>query len=154
MPPWRPQLYRKHARESGANPAVVANAIAAAEAIVAANPALTPVFTLKHLAHLADVDYGLLRSITSRAHEDPYRIFRIRKRPSYEGEERFRIIAVPDPGLLRVQRWITQAILSKARPHAASVAYSKGDRLVAAAEPHCGCRWRWCSEVGGGGATE
>lgn len=141
MPAWRPQLYRTNGRKIGADPEVVANAIATAEVTLSVNPEFPPVFTLKHLAYLARVDYGLLRTIVRRANEDPYRIFRIRKRPSHLGERRFRVIAVPDPGLLQVQRWITQRILSKARPHPASVAYSKGDTLVAAAAPHCCCRW-------------
>ena len=57
------------------------------------------------------------------------------------GERRYRVIAVPDPGLLKVQRWITQRILAKVRPNPASTAYSKGDTLVVAATPHCRCRW-------------
>jgi RNA-directed DNA polymerase len=141
MSPWRSQQFLQFARETGANSILVANVIATAELTIAVNPALTPVFTLRHLAHLAGVDYGVLRTIITRANNDPYRVFRIRKRASYEGEKRFRIIAVPDPSLLRVQQWITQRILSHARPHIASVAYSKKDTLLAAAEPHCGCRW-------------
>jgi hypothetical protein len=42
---------------------------------------------------------------------------------------------------MKVQRWITQRILTHAHPHSASVAFSKGDRLVAAAKPHCRARW-------------
>ncbi|ARW15284.1 RNA-directed DNA polymerase [Komagataeibacter europaeus] len=42
---------------------------------------------------------------------------------------------------MKVQRWITQAILSKAAAHSASVAFSKGDKLADAAAPHCGCKW-------------
>jgi RNA-directed DNA polymerase len=140
MPPWRPQLYKKQALEAGADPAVVANAIATAKATLAVNPALSPVLTLRRLAHLANVDYGLLRAIVARAHEDPYRVFRIRKRPSYIGEKRLRVIAVPSPGLLHAQGWITQRILAHVKPHAASVAYSKKNTIMAAAEPRCGCR--------------
>jgi RNA-directed DNA polymerase len=87
------------------------------------------------------VDYGVLRAIVSRKNLNPYRIFRIRKRPSSLGEKRYRIIAVPEPGLLKVQQWITQRILSEATPHSTSVAFSKGNRLVDAARPHCRCRW-------------
>jgi hypothetical protein len=141
MPRWSPQLFRKQALEAGVDETVVANALAVAGRVAAVDPNLPAVFTLNHLAHLTGVEYGLLRAMASRANLDPYRVFRIRKRPSHLGEVRFRIIAVPNPGLLKVQRWITQAILSKAKPHAASVAYSKGDTLLAAVEPHCGARW-------------
>ena len=46
--------------------------------------------------------------------------------PFGNGRERYRIIAVPDPGLMKAQRWITQEVLSKADPHSAS-GFSKGD---------------------------
>jgi RNA-directed DNA polymerase len=141
MSRWRPQLYKKHGQDALIPDAVLKNALAVADATLAVNAAVPPIFTLRHLAHLADVDYGLLRAIVSRANLNPYRIFRIRKRPSEPGEKRFRVIAVPDPSLLKVQRWITQEVLSKAKPHSASTAFSKGDTLLAAAEPHCGCRW-------------
>lgn len=141
MSRWRPQLYKKQGKEASAPDAVIANAIAVAEVTLNANANVPPVFTLRHLAHLADVDYGFLRTVVSRTNRNPYRLFRIRKRPSETGEERFRIIAVPDTSLLKTQRWITQEILSKAKPHSASVAFSKGDTLLAAAEPHCGSRW-------------
>lgn len=141
MTRWSPQLYRKQGLDAGEDQAVMAAAIAVAEETAAVNPDLPPVFTLKHIAHQTGTDYGFLRAIVSRANEEPYRIFRIRKRPASNGEKRFRVIAVPSPGLLKVQRWITQAILSRAKPHPASVAFSKGDTLVAAVEPHCGCRW-------------
>jgi RNA-directed DNA polymerase len=141
MSPWRSQQFLRFTREAGTNPTLVADVIATAELTIAVNPALTPVLTLRHLAHLAGVEYGVLRAIITRVNDDPYRVFRIRKRPSYEGEKRFRIIAVPDPSLLRAQQWITQRILSHAKPHISSVAYSKKDTLVAAAESHCGCSW-------------
>ena len=141
MSRWSPQLFQRQAQESGVAPLVLANALAAAKQTRAVNADLPPVFTLKHIAHLTDVDYGLLRAIVSRTAPEPYRTFRIRKRPAHNGELRFRVIAVPSPSLVKVQRWITQAILSKVQPHAASVAFSKGDTLLAATEPHCGCHW-------------
>jgi hypothetical protein len=141
MTRWRPQLFKREAVNRSIPADVMANAIAIAEVTAKANAKLPPVFTLRHLAHLADVDYGLLRAIVSRKNANPYRLFQIRKRPSETGEKRFRVIAVPDPHLLKTQRWITQEILSKADPHSASTAFSKGDTLLAAAEPHCLSRW-------------
>jgi RNA-directed DNA polymerase len=141
MSRWRPQLYKKQGLETSVSDVVLTNAIATAGVTTKANANVPPIFTLRHLAHLADVDYGFLRAIVSRTNPNPYRLFRIRKRPSETGEVRFRVIAVPDPSLLKTQRWITQTILSKVSPHSASVAFSKGDTLIAAAEPHCGSRW-------------
>ena len=102
---------------------------------------LPPIFTLRHLAHLADVEYGLLRTIVRRKDKDAYRLFRIRKRPSRTGERRYRLIAVPCNGLMQVQRWIHHRILAHAQPHAASVAYEKGSKLVEAAGTHRDARW-------------
>src|ERR1700716_1240443 len=101
MTRWRPQLFEREATRRLVPKDVVANAIAVAKVTAKANAKLPPVFTLGHLAHLADVDYGLLRAIVTRKNLNPYRIFQIRKRPSETGEKRFRVIAVPDPHLLK-----------------------------------------------------
>ena len=141
MSDWRPQYYAREALRAGAPTEVVANALAAAEIIRDINAEVAPVFTLRHLAHEADADYGLLRAIVRRSIVDPYRVFRIRKRPSYPGEKRFRMITVPEPHLMRTQRWITRNILAFVRPHTASVAFSRDDSIRAAAELHCSAKW-------------
>jgi RNA-directed DNA polymerase len=141
MTAWRPQHYERQGRDQDVDPAVLANALASADQILAANARLTPVFTLAHLAHLTDTEYGVLRGIAERSPNEAYRLFRIRKRPSHAGETRFRTIAVPSTRLLKVQRWITQSILKEVAPHSASVAFSKGDTIYRAAESHCGCAW-------------
>ena len=139
MTGWRPQLYEQQGRAQGIDAVVLANAVATASQLKI--PGLPPVFTLAHLARQAGVDYGALRRVAERSRNEGYRVFRIRKRPAHAGEQRYRHIAVPSPQLMKAQRWITQAILSKATPHSASVAFSKGDKLVDAAAPHCGCKW-------------
>ena len=141
MTTWRPQSYQRRGKELGIDETLLARACAIGSAVIAVNPALPPVFTLRHLAYQVDADYGLLRAIISRSLQDPYEVFRIRKRPSSMGERRFRVICVPNPELMRVQRWIAQNILSYANPHSASAAYAKGSTIFAGAEPHCGCRW-------------
>lgn len=140
MARWRSQSFRTGALKAGVNPTVVENAIGAAERVLGVNPELPPVLSLRHLAHLSDTPYGLLRKYASRESFDPYTTFRIHKRP-LNGWIRYRTIAVPEPALLKVQRWITQKILVHARPHEASVAFSKGDTLYEAVAGHCGCRW-------------
>ena len=67
-------------------------------------------------------------------------MFRIRKK-SKTGNQRYRVICVPDPRLLQVQNWIAQNILSTATPHRASVAFSKGDNIMTAARLHTNARW-------------
>jgi RNA-directed DNA polymerase len=54
---------------------------------------------------------------------------------------RYRTICIPDPTLLRVQRWIAQNILSMGKVHEASTAYAPGSDIVKAAARHCCCRW-------------
>ena len=141
MAAWRPQHYRRRGESKGVDPQTLDNAIAAGQAVIDVDPALPPIFTLRHLAHVTGADYGLLRAIVERRIENPYRVFRIRKRPSESGEKRYRTICAPEPSLLSVQRWISASVLSRGRTHSASTAYSKGSKLISAAEPHCGCRW-------------
>lgn len=138
---WSPQHFRSSAEALERDPAVIQNALATANFIRSINPALPPVLTLGHLADLTATEHFQLRSLVRRHEPDPYRLFRIQKRPSFDGERRFRVITVPQPHLLRVQRWITQAILANALPHQASVAFSKGNRLRDAAAVHCECSW-------------
>lgn len=138
---WNPRQFRIDAVAAGVDPIIVANAIRTAEFITAIDAERPPVLTLRHLSALTGADYMFMRGITMRSHREPYRLFRIRKRPAHDGEKRFRVIAVPEPGLMKIQRWIAQRILARVRPHYASVAFSKGDKLVEAARPHCGARW-------------
>ena len=139
MVDWRPQLYEREGREKGVNAVVLANALVIASQLRI--PSLPPVFSLAHLAQQAGVDYAVLRRVAQRLPNEGYRVFRIRKRPAHAGEQRYRQIAIPSPQLMKTQRWITHAILSKVAAHSASVAFSKGDKLVDAAAPHCGCKW-------------
>src|SRR5688572_19450373 len=60
------------------------------------------VLSLRHLGEHVDVSYESLREIVSRR-LDAYRSFPVKKRP-----RGYRIICVPDPGLMRLQRWVHQ----------------------------------------------
>lgn len=99
-----------------------------------------PVFTLRHLAALSEVDYGFLRQTVARRTE-AYTEFRIRKRVAKQLPPQYRTICAPSPSLMKVQRWITQNILSHVPAHNCSVAFSKGDSLYKAVEPHCQAKW-------------
>lgn len=141
MTDWDPQLFLKEGEERGTDPQILNNALAIAENIKSKNKLLPPLFTLGHLAFLSGVSYGYLRGVVSRRQEHPYRSFQIRKRPGKRGETRLRTIVVPQGKLMEVQRWIAQALLSKVPVHPSSVAFSKGNTVVSAAQPHCQCRW-------------
>ncbi len=139
---WHPQQYRKNA-PAWIPPTVLDAAIDIGRRIVAIEANLQPVFTLRHLAHLTQVDYGFLRSIVTRKNKRPYKVFRIRKRTNRNEEQSYRIISVPDPWLMRVQRWINLQILACGKAHEASFAYERGSDkgIKRAAELHVGARW-------------
>lgn len=141
MTDWKPQPYRRAAQNLGVSQGVLDASVAASQAVVAINSSLPPILTLKHLSYLTGVSYQYLRQVVSRDELNPYRIFRIRKRPTQEGREQFRVICVPDIKLAEVQQWISRNVLALGRPHSASTAFAPGSRLVDAVQPHCGSRW-------------
>jgi RNA-directed DNA polymerase len=142
--PWDSQDFVNGARAAGRDPAVIQAAEVAARQIKQALPDLPVVLTLSHLGHLVDVVPDLLRRIIVRK-IDPYRVFRVKKRarPGRGGapSRRYRTICVPDPTLMRAQRWIAQNILNLVRPHAASHAFAPGRDIRGALVRHAGCRW-------------
>ncbi|MFZ1991965.1 MAG: reverse transcriptase family protein [Alphaproteobacteria bacterium] len=141
MSTWRPQLYEKLGVVQNINPTTLSNAIAIGKAVIAVDPQLPPIFTLKHLSQLSGVDYRYLRTVVARDDPEPYRFFSIRKRSAGANENSFRLICVPAPELMQVQRWISSRILSRGRPHWASFAYAPGTSIKDAAKLHCGCTW-------------
>lgn len=143
MENWRPQPYQSVGRSKGIAQEILDAAVKTGTAIVRTNARLQPILTLRHLAYLADCDYGFLRSVVGRAIENPYRVFAIHKRPAQSGKARFRTICAPDPQLLRVQRWLVANVLNHAPTvvHPASKAFAPECTLVKATEPHCGARW-------------
>ncbi|SFR74946.1 RNA-directed DNA polymerase [Mitsuaria sp. PDC51] len=141
MDDWKPQPYIRQAQQLGVAQSILDAAVAASEAVVAAHPSLPPILTLRHLAHLTDTSYLKLRDWVSREIEDPYRVFRIKKRPVAPNCTAFRTICVPDVELAFLQRWLSRNVLSWGRPHSASTAFAPGSTLLAAVEPHCGSRW-------------
>lgn len=140
---WRSQHYRTIGAGQGISQDILNAAVQTGEAIVQKNAQLQPVFTLRHLAYLTDCDYGLLRAIIGRATQDPYRVFRIHKRPRQDGQNRYRTICAPAPQLLAVQRWLATNILNHAGLyiHPASKAFAPNCTLMEAAKPHCGAKW-------------
>lgn len=138
---WRPQRYRGIGESRGIDPQILRHAVAIAEKIIAVDPELPPIFTLKHLSHLTGSGYGFLRAIVARRHEWPYTTFSVRKAGRPASQPEFRVICIPCEPLLRVQRWIARRILSRGRPHTASTAYAAGCKVRDAADVHCECRW-------------
>jgi len=137
MDNWHPQRYKKYGKDLGIKDDVLDNAVNTGLLVRAVDSRLPPIFTLKHFANITNVDYGFLRSVVSRDIKDPYKIFRLKKN-SGRG---FRIISIPDPDLMGIQRWINRNILILGNPSSVSYAFTKGISVKDAAELHCGCRW-------------
>ena len=140
MTDWNPQRFQKAAREVDAPPALVRNAINAANAVTLRHAALPPILSLRHLADQSDVPYPVLRSVIERRAGRPYLLFRIRKQGP-DAEHRYRLITVPSPQLMQAQRWIARRVLRAVPPHPASTAFAPGRGPVATAWAHCGARW-------------
>lgn len=141
MEDWKPQPYIREAGQLGISQAVLDAAVAASQAVTGINPSLPPILTLGHLAFLTGISYRSLRDWVTRETKDPYKVFRIQKRPLDPKLKKFRTICVPEPHLSDVQRWLARNVLSHGRPHSASTAFAPRSTLMAAVKPHCGSRW-------------
>lgn len=137
---WRSQQFRIKAEQAGLDPESINASIEITEYFRTRSPNLIPILTLRHLSVLSEVSYNYLREIVERG-RDPYKLFRSNKKPSPNGEERYRIICVPEDRLLKLQRWIDHFILDHLTPDEASFGFSKGSRIRDAAALHCGASW-------------
>ena len=142
--PWSSQSFREGALAAARPKKMIEAAEIAATLIKRRHPDLPVVLTIQHFAHLCDVSIELLQNVIFRK-EDCYRVFRVKKRSTSKSgaapPRRYRTICVPEPGLMRAQRWIAQNILNCIEPHAASFAFFPKRSLVGAANRHLGARW-------------
>lgn len=142
--PWDSQQFRTGAKAVGRSEQSIEAAILIARNIKQTNSDLPVVLTLHHLSHLCDVSAEFLQNVIFRKIE-AYRTFRVQKRGKSnelpKHARRFRTICVPEPRLMRAQRWIAQNILNAVTPHDASYAFAKKRDLVKSAEKHAGARW-------------
>lgn len=142
---WSPRSFADQARKLGRPNETISAALSAAKAVKDRDADLPVVLTLSHLAYLAGLDPGTTRAYAARSWSiEPYRVFKLKKRPkpnSQAPSRGFREICVPEPDLMRLQRWIAQNILSKTIPHPCSFAFHRDRGILKAAERHCGSRW-------------
>ena len=90
------------------------------------------ILSIKHLAKVMDVDYGMLKIMINHSSSFYYE-YSIPKRSGGS-----RKIASPYPVLLRVQRWINANILSKIPIHDSAKGFVRGLSVVDNAAPHLG----------------
>jgi len=139
---WRSQPYRNEGVRRGIPTGILDAACDTADALHAVGPNLPLLLTLKHLAVESQVPYEFLRDVVMRSADiEPYRVFKLRKSTVGHAPTRFRFICVPQPYLLRTQRWIHTNILTHVKCHEASSAYHPDSRIIETARLHCGCRW-------------
>src|SRR5271154_2933462 len=129
MHPWDSQAFAEGAKAAGRDEKLIAAATNAARRIKSTHPDLPVVLSVAHLGHLIDIAPSTLRRIINRK-TDPYRVFRLKKRATAKAgsapPRAYRTICVPEPDLMRTQRWIAQNILNVIAPHAASHAFFPG----------------------------
>jgi len=133
MSSWNPHIYQSEGKSRGYSDEYLKLLVNEGRANVKAE--LPVVFTLGHLASMVNVPFQYLHSVVSRK-IDPYRVFRLRKR-----NNKYRIILIPEPSLLRTQRWIHENILLHCNVHPCSKAYTPGNSPYKNAETHCGAKW-------------
>ena len=135
--PWSPQRFLAEGLRRGRDYDVLQEAIRQTSRMRRRQPVLPVLLTLGHLANRTRVPYEHLRGIVARGTGQPaYRTFRISKRSGGS-----RMISVPGPQLKKVQSWLTQHVLNKVPPHAASHAFSPGSSIADCAREHAGARW-------------
>lgn len=126
-----PHEYRREAVLQGRLNEQIDRAIADSQAL--ADRGVETVLTLGHLSRRTGATYPYLRSIVRRSH-DPYHSFVISRRDGKSG----RPIAVPEPVLMEVQRWLLRRVLHRLPPHQASFAYHPSCSIKTCAQVHCG----------------
>lgn len=134
---WSPQRFLVEGLRRGRDYDVLQEAIRQTSRMRRRRPALPVLLTLGHLASRTRVSHDHLRDLVARNLIQPtYRTFRISKRSGGS-----RVISVPGPQLKKVQSWLTQHVLNKVPPHAASHAFSPGSSIASCAREHAGARW-------------
>lgn len=99
------------------------------------NKKIPIILSLKHLSFRINMKYVKLHTLITHRGKN-YKYFRIHK---HNGG--YRLISVPSPELLIVQKWINTNILSQAEDNPYSYAFTKGKSIKDCANEHKGCKW-------------
>lgn len=98
---------------------------------------LPVIFSLRHLARIANVDYRVLHATVSRKREKTnYQLFAIKK---HSGGRRF--IHAPSGTLSIVHEFINREILRNVSPHPAAFSFHPGGGIRRCAQMHCSAKW-------------
>ncbi|WP_215754551.1 reverse transcriptase family protein [Acetobacter sp. P5B1] len=133
---WSPQRYRELGLEKGVDPEVVDRSAEAISDFLDSYATLPPILTLGHLAARTGIPYYKLRKIVVGQRTLEYQYFWIRKRSGGR-----RLISVPEPDLMHIQRWIAGHLLARQPVHRASAAFRPKASISKCARQHCEARW-------------
>jgi RNA-directed DNA polymerase len=132
---WSSQHYITLGDELGSSRELLERAVAQIESVIDPSPHPPALLTLRHLVLRAEVPHASLRRFV--AHDpEAYRSFAVRKRSGG-----VRIIHVPEPQLLKAQRWLAQYVLNRVPVHQRSFAFAPEASIVNCAAKHCGSQW-------------
>ncbi len=140
---WSSQQYVETGNGLGIPIDLLENAVDQIERVIDPAPHPPAILSLRHLARRAEVPYPSLRRFIARVVID-YRHFPIRKRAGG-----VRIISIPEPDLMKVQRWLSKYVLSIVPVHHNSFAFCPGSSIVGCAAKHCGAQWLIKLDVSG-----
>ena len=140
---WSSQQYVETGEALGLPISLLENAAEQIERVIDPQPHLPALLSLKHLALRAEVPYVSLRRFITRDGA-AYRHFPIRKRAGG-----VRMISIPEPHLMKVQRWLSKYVLSLVPVHHNSFAFYPGSSIVECAARHCGAEWLIKLDVSG-----
>jgi len=140
---WSSQRYIQKGLSLGRSRPLLDAAVTAIENVIVPTPELPALLTLNHLATRTGVSYQDLRGFICGS-KNSYRHFRIRKRSGGH-----RLISVPNPGLMTVQRWLTAHILNHLPVHHCSYAFKPKASIKKCAARHVGARWLIKMDVAG-----
>lgn len=140
---WSSQRYIETGKALGHPADLLENAVDQIERVIDPQPHPPALLSLKHLALRAEVPYASLRRFVARE-GTAYRHFPVRKRAGG-----VRMISIPEPHLLKVQRWLAKYVLNLVPVHPDSYAFSPGSSIVKCATKHCGAEWLIKLDVSG-----
>src|ERR1035437_3117542 len=108
---WSSQHYVETGEALGIPISRLENAVAQIESVIDPAPHPPALLSLRHLAFRAEVPYACLRRFIAREGA-AYRHFPMRKRTGG-----VRMISIPEPHLMKVQRWLSKYVLSLSHPY-------------------------------------
>ena len=140
---WSSQHYFQLGKNLGCSEELLESAVEQIESVIDPHPHPPALLTLGHLAARAEVPYTSLRRYVSHDVQ-AYRRFAMRKRSGGS-----RVIHVPEPNLLKTQRWLASHILNNIPVHQRSFAFAPRASILNCAAKHCGAQWLIKLDVSG-----